>query len=393
MLAVKPHALVDLTTFNQSLGDVRHVAVAVSGGSDSMALLHLLREWQPGSLKIYVLTVDHGLRPEAALEAAQVARWCAALGHEHHTICWQGQKPKTGIQDKARVARYDLMAKWCAEHDVQILLTGHTLDDQAETVLMRGLRTTSVKSRAGIWPERDWKNVRLVRPLLGLSRQELRDYLGSINVAWLDDPSNQNEVFERVRIRNQLHGQSGGAAEAVFAQAEVRAAQTTATAWLAMHLKVEDTGLTRIPTQMFVQQDGLVKDEILSRLLRLVCEDQMPDLAKRLALINWFEQEGAPRRSLGGMIFAKRKNEILVAREPARILADTGTDVWDRRFMIPKPPSYRIVAAGLVKQLKRRTDIPAFVDAGLPVIMRENVVFAAPFHGYGATVECRFIGY
>ena len=144
-----------------------HVALAVSGGSDSMALLRLTQTWaashHPG-LRLSVLTVDHRLRAASAAEARQVGQWAAALGLSHHILEWAGEpKPKTGIQAAARAARYGLMAAWCRANGAELLLTGHTLDDQAETVAMRMARTASPDSLAGIRPLGDWQGLPLVR--------------------------------------------------------------------------------------------------------------------------------------------------------------------------------------------------------------------------------------
>ena len=182
----------------------QHIALAVSGGSDSMALLQLAAQWAKDSVKISVLTVDHGLRPEAAAEANKVAAWCDSLVLDHHTLRWEGMKPKTGLQAKARTARYDLMGNWCKANGVKFLLTGHTLDDQAETVLMRQARTDTAESLAGIWETADWAGVKLFRPLLGQSRSDLRAYLKSLGQPWIDDPSNLDTRFERVRVRRSL---------------------------------------------------------------------------------------------------------------------------------------------------------------------------------------------
>ena len=141
----------------------RHIAVAVSGGSDSMALLRLAEQWSQHQIKISVLTVDHGLRPEAAAEAVKVSEWCAPLGLEHHILRWEGSpKPKTGLQAKARAARYDLLSNWCKANGVAYVLTGHTMDDQAETVLMRQQRTDTAESLAGIWETAVWGGVKIV---------------------------------------------------------------------------------------------------------------------------------------------------------------------------------------------------------------------------------------
>ena len=110
----------------------RHVGLAVSGGSDSMSLLRLAARWA-GEHRLTVLTVDHGLRPGSAEEAAQVGRRAAALGLPHVTLSWEGEKPATGIQAKAREARYRLMKEWCEANGVPALLTAHTIDDQVSS--------------------------------------------------------------------------------------------------------------------------------------------------------------------------------------------------------------------------------------------------------------------
>jgi tRNA(Ile)-lysidine synthase len=185
----------DLSNLNlfALLNDVPRVALAVSGGSDSMAMLVLTAEWvkaKKNPSAIIVLTVDHGLRDASIGEARQVREWCTALGLCHEILTWENQKPATGIQAKARQARYDLMTAWCVQNHVPVLLTGHTADDQAETVLMRKSRTSSAASLAGIWPERDWNGVRVVRPLLNLRRQDLRNFLRSMIPAMMMCASN-----------------------------------------------------------------------------------------------------------------------------------------------------------------------------------------------------------
>ena len=144
------------------------MALAVSGGSDSVALMHLAKSWADANhpdLKLSILTVDHGLRPESAGEAEQVGEWAGAMGLSHHVLAWGGPKPETGLQARAREARYGLMAQWCRDNDAGLLLTAHTLDDQAETVLMRLERSLSPGSLAGIAAEGSWDGLRLLRPL------------------------------------------------------------------------------------------------------------------------------------------------------------------------------------------------------------------------------------
>ena len=183
---------------------ISHVALAVSGGSDSTALMALAQQWakqlsQPPRLS--VLTVDHGLREGSFAEAESVAQWAKALGVEHTILRWIGDKPTSRIQETARQARYDLMTEWCRSHGAAALLIAHNIEDQAETIIMRLARGTGIEGLAGMHRVRLIDGTALYRPLLHLSRERLRSFLRARGQRWIDDPSNENTQFERVRIR------------------------------------------------------------------------------------------------------------------------------------------------------------------------------------------------
>lgn len=188
------------------------VAVAVSGGGDSMALLLALHHYVQQSnltVKIVALTVDHKLRADAAIEAKQVAQWCQDLGIEHHILVWQfEQMPHSGIQQKARDARYQLMGAFCVAQNIKKLFVAHNLEDNAETFLMRLKRGAGLRGLGSIAQimqrDVDGQSVEIVRPFLSLKRADLRRYLQQYEQAWFDDVSNQNEKFERVQIRKFL---------------------------------------------------------------------------------------------------------------------------------------------------------------------------------------------
>ena len=145
------------------------LAVAVSGGPDSTVLFALLRDWaQKTGRTLTVLTVNHGLRPESRNEAEQVAFLCSHTGTEHQVLNWAGSKPRSGIQAAARDARYNLLQRWCIRNDVRELCLGHTLNDQAETFLIRLSRGSGLDGLAAMPLVRLQGNVRIVRPLLGV---------------------------------------------------------------------------------------------------------------------------------------------------------------------------------------------------------------------------------
>jgi tRNA(Ile)-lysidine synthase len=184
------------------------IAVAVSGGGDSLALMHLLarlaraRKWQAP----VVLTVDHGLRKTSDREARQVAAWARKAGLKAHVLVWRGKKPKSGIEALAREARYRLMGNWMAGQGIGTLLVGHTEDDQAETFLLRLARGSGLDGLAAMrarapWPVAGFAGLAVARPLLGFSRSALRDYLNGLDQDWLEDPMNEDLAFDRVKLR------------------------------------------------------------------------------------------------------------------------------------------------------------------------------------------------
>ncbi|WP_455477972.1 tRNA lysidine(34) synthetase TilS [Bartonella sp. B10] len=218
--------------------------LAVSGGSDSLALLFLVRDYLKnlsGSPEIIVVTVDHQLRKESADEAENVAEICHAHRIKHIIVRWEGKKPKTHIAEKARVARYDLLFREAQKQGAALIMTGHTLNDQAETYQMRSQRLSkklgilqqeifeNISSQicsaniAADVAEKRWefgygrglscipreallrREVRLIRPLLGVNRETLRAYLRLQGTKWIDDPTNEDLNFERVRVRQSLY--------------------------------------------------------------------------------------------------------------------------------------------------------------------------------------------
>ncbi len=347
------------------------VAVAVSGGSDSIALLHLVKRWADARhVHVTALTVDHGLRQESVQEVEQVGRWATALNVPHVVLRWLGEKPKSGLQAKARDARYDLMTQWCEQNVVNCLLTAHTENDQAETVAMRMTRTQTDASLAGIRPVLMWNGIRIVRPLLGVRRQVLRDWLSAIGQGWIDDPSNENPMFERVRVRRQLAESDIATFSQQARDALVRAQQedADALAFLKSHVRFFREGFATIAISAGQQE---VDDAVISLLLRIIGSGtHVRKERERLAL--WLKQAGSGRRTLGGVIIAKRKAEIVFMREAGRIakgisvIPDSGNLLWDGRFRISGPPGTQIASASQAGSLMPCKGMPSAASQSLP---------------------------
>jgi len=181
------------------------LVVAVSGGPDSVALLALLAEWAgPGRPRLLAVTVDHGLRPEAAQEALMVGALCARFGVDHRIRRWSGHKPQTGVQEKARTARYALLAEEARAFGAAVIVTAHTLDDQAETLLMRMAAGSGLAGLAGMAPRSTVNGIVLARPLLGVEKSRLVATCGARGLSFARDPSNDDPRYTRIRWRGLL---------------------------------------------------------------------------------------------------------------------------------------------------------------------------------------------
>src|SRR5882724_7889365 len=180
------------------------VILAVSGGPDSIALMWLVARWRRALTRgplLIAVTVDHGLRAEAAGEARNVKRLARALDLPHRTMRWTGAKPKTGLPAAARAARYRLLARAARESGATHILTAHTRDDQAETLLMRLLRGSGIAGLVAMAPVTEREGVLLARPFLNVSKSQLIATLRKAKVAFADDPTNHDMNFTRPRIR------------------------------------------------------------------------------------------------------------------------------------------------------------------------------------------------
>jgi len=153
---------------------------------------------------MFAATVDHGLRPEAADEARQAGALAASLGISHDILKWQGWDGAGNLQDQARRARYSLLADWARSHSIAVVALGHTADDQAETVVMRLARSAGVAGLSAMPVRRTIHGITVFRPLLGITRPDLRTYLTRHDIAWADDPSNENMRFDRIKARRAL---------------------------------------------------------------------------------------------------------------------------------------------------------------------------------------------
>ncbi|MGB9014721.1 MAG: tRNA lysidine(34) synthetase TilS [Methylovirgula sp.] len=200
-----PFTTAEIAALFAPLVGLRGALLAVSGGPDSVAMMLLAATWaETSKVKLAVATVDHGLRDGSRAEAEAVATWAQALGLPHRILTWDGEKPVTAIQERAREARYDLLFRYAEEIGVDHLLTAHHADDQAETILFRFLRGSGIAGLAGMQVATQHGEITHLRPFLAYPKEALVGVCASRGQAFFRDPSNEDSSFARTRLRRLL---------------------------------------------------------------------------------------------------------------------------------------------------------------------------------------------
>lgn len=368
-----PRQIFDGIAFSRETG----VIAAVSGGGDSLALLLLLKEFldlQAGAPALTAVTVDHALRAEAAEEARFVAALCASRGIAHRTMVWRGEKPATGISAAARSARLSLLAQAAREAGAGLVFTGHTRDDQAETVAMRAGRGTGLGS-AGIAPASLYDGaIWFVRPLLSHGRADLRSYLASRDVRWIDDPTNDDTAYERVRVRRSLTPEM---AASRIMEAETAAAGRIALGARAAHLISDHArcmapGLYRVDPAFVEDADAEAALHALRVLtamaggaLHLPSEEPS---ARVLAGLR-----AGVCATLSRAVIDRRASGIYLHRERRNLPTGSGAmreGLWDRRYWLSAPEGLYIAPFGAAAH-----DLLPEANPTLP----QDLLFAAQF--------------
>lgn len=312
------------------------LGVAVSGGGDSTALLHMLAAVRPD---LYVVTVDHGLRDESAAEAAGVASLSASLNLTHTILNWRDWDHSGNLQAAARDARYRLMRDWAGNVGVTHIALGHTLDDQAETFLQRLSRGSGVDGLSGMSNTRVDGDITWIRPLLGVRRDYLREYLTKQHVTWVDDPSNDDERFDRIKIRKMMPVLADlgltvdRLAQTAAQMSRARDALAVAAVKLAQNcVFISDAGEVSISGASFEDAAEELRLRLLSGVLQWM--SGAPYRPRLESLQNLLVIKTG--KSLHGCLIRSQSGKIIVRREPQRVSGPIvdHTKIWDHRWQV-----------------------------------------------------------
>lgn len=404
-MSVAVRLLAELAAGCGSLGGP--VGVAVSGGGDSVALLHLMVALRAiGGPALSAVTMDHGLRPAAAEEARGVASLCSDLNVPHATLVWR-DAPQGNVMQAARRARYAAISEWARGAGLETVLLAHTRDDVAETFLMRLARGSGVDGLSAMARVRRAHGITWVRPLLDTSRATLRAYLHEIGAAWVEDPTNDDPAHDRTHARRAL------AALAPLGLTADRIAETAALMAMARDaldmacLAAEGTAWRQVDGDLILnagQFGGLPLDtqlRLLAAGLRwIVSAPYRPRLAD-LRRLHAAVSSGDCRRTLMGCLVTARGGAIRLGREPRAVAVLPGVtgQVWDGRWLIRGPAGVvRALGADGIAALRGigalPREIPRATLMASPAVWDGDRLIAAPVagltNGYGAEIRPSF---
>ncbi len=386
------------------------VAVAVSGGADSLALTLLAAEWG----EVTALVFDHGLRAGSDKEAQRVAAWLDKAGIRCVRLEWPGDKPGSDLQAAARTARYAALEGWCRENGIEYLLLGHHLDDQAETFLMRLVRGSGVdglSAMAAVAPPLSRPDgPRICRPLLPVPKARLEETLRARDQDWIEDPTNRDPAYLRTQVRqllkeSKIEGMSAGRlSETARRMAAVRSYLDQVTAdYLRLTARFDPGGYVEMAKDFGHAVDPVIGLRAMARILRLTAgADYQPRQARLERLYDDLRRPDFQGATLGGcqLIVDERgpRPALLVVREPAAVaeardLEPGRTVFWDRRFLIEYAKgdgALTLKALGddgwqqLAAQLPGNKDtwIPRAAAVSPPSFWHGETLVAAPQLGY-----------
>ena len=381
------------------------LAVALSGGPDSLALAILADGWARERCgEICAVTVDHQLRAESGDEIRRLRSWLAARAISHVILAWSAHKPATGVQEAARAARYQMLAEWCREHGCLHLLTAHQREDQAETYLIRRRARSGTDGLAGMSAIREFADCRILRPLLGVAKARLVALLDAERQPFITDPSNRDPTFERSWLRRTGAVPVGADFATLFSGIRELGHQRVAHEHKCAQLLAQTVVLHPAGFAVLDPAIALAPSDIADRAFRAIVAviggKPYPARRERVARLHRM-LAGAARRghTLGGCRFVHWGHRILVLRElagaagPVRLTPGTSF-LWDRRFSVVLPATATgavtvgylghsgVVALNRQRPKTRRRGVPRLIYPILPAVWDQEGIAAVPHLGY-----------
>lgn len=365
------------------------IGVALSGGGDSAALLHLCLR---AGFRVEAVTVDHRLRPDSAFEAEAVAASCQEAGVQHEIRVWEHGAVTGNLMDAARRARMGLIGDWALARGIGVVALGHTRDDVAETVLMGLGRAAGLAGLSGMRQQWEAGGVSFVRPLLDAGRTELRDWLRTQGIGWLDDPTNENDRYTRVKARKALAAlkplgiTAERLAEVAGNLARVQEALAVQVAAAGRWVK-EQAGALRLDAGVWTEPSEVQRQVAIAAVLWMGGAQYAPRAAEVDRLMAALSAGG------GATLAGCRARGGWLMREPRALGGSVPVgQLWDGRWRVEGPPAeVRALGAEGLRQVKdwRKAGLPREVLLVTPGVWEGRRLLAAPLAGLSADWSVR----
>ncbi len=375
------------------------LGLAVSGGGDSIAMMHLAAQYLPPD-QLHVVTVDHGLRPDAAAEIETVCQQATALNLPHHVLQWEWDG-QGNLQAAARAGRWSAISDWALSHDITSVMLGHTEDDQVETLLMRLARGSGIDGLTAM-ARADYRDgLRVLRPLLDIARGDLRGWLRAENISWCDDPSNDDPRFDRVRARQmfcQLEALGLTRKRLLqtvdHMQAAHRSLQLAARDFASAHVRQDAGDLFFTAEALLLEHEDSPRRVMVAGLMWIGGNIYRPRFDRMMDVVA--QVRNGQTVTLGGCLLTPLPDGgMRMTREAAATASlSCGPDereaagiIWDRRWSVKGPLAPGLVFRALGDGLRdcpdwRATDIPRASLMASPSVWSGDRLIAAPVAGF-----------
>ena len=382
----------------------KKIALAVSGGSDSMALTILAKQWaKKNNIDIIAFTIDHKLRTGSAMEAKFVENYMNKNNIFHKTLIWEGKKPKTGIQQKARTERYKLLVDAINEHGTNYVLLGHHKDDEIETFIMRLEKKSGLGGLSCMAPKNilltDSGPINILRPFLEYDKNHLIHLCNEYKTQWVEDPSNKNIIFKRAKIRSLDNNSiKNDFYKTILVYKKLKnSINILLKNFISEYTDFSDLGVCRFSRNQFIKSPIFIQELFLKKIFFSIGGRIYPPKSRVIRrIIKNISCENCKNFNAGKVFFDIKKKIITVLRQPEsnlnRITLSKGNTLWDRRFLVINKSNKSSISVGylgykdylnLVKLKKIvKSDIHCYAVNTLPTIRSLDEIVYIPHLNY-----------
>ncbi len=403
------------------------IAIAVSGGLDSIVLMNLAKLSNKIDTKsIHILIVDHGLRKNSKDEAFFAKQEAGKLGFKSKILTWKGKKPTTKIQETARNSRYDLLFDYCRKNDISDLFIAHHLDDQIENFIFRMFRGSGIKGLTSFSNIYKIDDINIIRPLIEIPKSDLLIFAEEQKLKWIEDISNSNLAFDRVKIRNALNSfYKNGFDKKLFLKSINKLKSINedldfiADDYVKKYIKFNDNIFVSIDKNFFFVAPKEIQMRVIKNCISFFAPEKPypPKDTKIINLMKWIKNnQESSSKTLGGTLFKKNKKVIILYKEVNNLtnikpimISKSKYKCWDNRFLIKSnveingkisylgPEGVKILKSKKIDIKKTKKDAPIAAIYSSPAIWEKKCLISAPIFDYcnndRVNIEIKKIGY